>query len=181
MLETKKISEMLAMTINSITEEYIENDPKAVARLLNNYESIARHIDEKIFTKVEPHLENIKSLPKQIKHQKDTIDIVNASYNLRSETEKRAHIAVSVKKLLERDLKLAENFLELNKESVDLFNLISNHALYFLELVKRNTELYFEDLTQGNLDFSSKRLKVIEDLTSLLNKLSQQYNINTEQ
>lgn len=180
MLETKKISEMLAVTINSITDEIIEHNPKTVARLLDNYESLTRHIDEKNFSQIESNLTNVRDLPSQIKYHRDEIDTINFNYTLTPSAESKLRMAINIKRSLERDLESAQNFLNMNQDNVELFNLINNHVLYFLELVAKNTELYFEDLAQGNLDFSSKRLLVIEDLTSLLNKLSQRYNINID-
>lgn len=180
MIPTPVLNDMLVITINSITEELADHSPSKVSKLLGNYRSLLANIDTSDFLKVESCLKIDKEYPRIITQKLNERDILNATYGGHPSQDEKIKDIIEEIKSRESRLEFRRQWLAENKNMVELFNTVNANTLFLVNLLGSQTVLYFKDLEVNNIDLSTKRLRLIEDLQRLLEHLKIELNINIE-
>lgn len=180
MIPTPVLNDMLVITINSITEELTDHSPSKVSKLLGNYRSLLANINTSDFLKVESCFKIDKEYPIIIAQKLNERDVINATYREHPSRDERIEEIVQEVNSRESRLNFRRQWLEENKNMVELFNTVNANTLFLVNLLGSQTVLYFKDLELNNIDLSVKRLRLIEDLQRLLEHLKRELNINIE-
>lgn len=182
MISPPVLNDMLVVTVNSITEDMIKDSPTSIAKLLGNYKTLIHNINAYEFSKVERYIKKDRELPVIIANNYNKRDVINATYgnNLTSEAQAILDNVVNTISYKQEDLERSREWLAENQNMIDIFNTVNANALFFINVKEAQTALYFQDLTEGNIDLSAKRLRLVEDLQRLLNDLNIQLNVNIE-
>lgn len=180
MIPTPVLNDMLVITINSITEELTDYSPSKVSKLLGSYRSLLVNINKSDFLEVKSCLKINKDYPAIIAQKLNERDVINATYGGHPSQDERIKEIVEEIEHRKSRLDFRRRWLAENKNMVEIFNTVNANTLFLVNLLGSQTVLYFKDLEENNIDLSTKRLRLIEDLQRLLEHLKMELNINID-